>query len=719
MKNMKIFTKLAIGFGILLVSLAVVSLLVFVNLRTIDNMVTEIDDLVKEVDERITEMDELLTIVDDNISMVDDNITIVDDLITQVNDKLSDVVNQIDDAALRALVQEIDDMTTVIDDMTSFIDDVTSEIDDLTTAINDMATEIDDMTSVIDARTTELDNVTTNTTAMIMTIAIVIIILGVLVALYITRSITVPLNRVINVLGDVSEGRLNVNIDKNSITKEETGMLIASALKVIDVINTMVDDLIKLEHEYNKVGDIEYRVNTDKYKNTFKEMMEGVNKLPEAAVGETMVILDSLNNINNGNFDFDVKEFPGKKIVMTESINTSLNNLKAVSNEINSMIDAASVKGDLSFQIDDSLYEGGWRKIMTGLNDIAKAVDAPLTEVNVAMNRLAQGEFDTTVDGNYAGGFKSIQDAVNTTVSTLEGYVKEISSILSMLSKGDLTVSINRDYVGNFSAIKESINNISTSLNKTMSEIASASDQVLSGSKQISTSAMDLANGAQEQASSVEELNASVDLLNQQTRQNAENASNANDLSKTSTVNAQEGNESMHQMLDAMMQIRDSSGNISKIIKTIQDIAFQTNLLSLNAAVEAARAGEHGKGFSVVAEEVRSLAGRSQEATVETTGLIENSIEKVESGSSIAESTSTSLNTIVENFKELSVIIDSISSASEEQAEAISQVSTGLGQISQVVQSNSAVSEETAAASEELNSQAEVLQQLVGFFRLK
>ena len=251
-----------------------------------------------------------------------------------------------------------------------------------------------------------------------------------------------------------------------------------------------------------------------------------------------------------------------------------------------------------------------------------------------------------------------------------------------------------------------------------MSEISAASSQVLSGAKQISTSAMDLANGASEQASSVQELNASVDLISQQTNQNAENAENANELSNRSTQNARDGNEDMKKMLESMMQIKESSSNISRIIKVIQDIAFQTNLLSLNAAVEAARAGEHGKGFSVVAEEVRNLAARSQTAATETTGLIEDSIERVETGSEIAESTAEALDVIVNNANEILQIINSISTSSKGQAEAISQVSIGLQQISNVVQSNSAVSEETAAAAEELNSQAELLQELVTYFKL-
>jgi methyl-accepting chemotaxis protein len=229
---------------------------------------------------------------------------------------------------------------------------------------------------------------------------------------------------------------------------------------------------------------------------------------------------------------------------------------------------------------------------------------------------------------------------------------------------------------------------------------------------------MELADGSSSQAASLEELNTSVELIKKQTRQFADNAGEANTLSNKSTGNAQKGNEAMKQLLGAMQSIRESSNSISSIIKTIQDIAFQTNLLSLNASVEAARAGEHGRGFAVVAEEVRSLANRSQGAATETTGLIEDSLDRVDAGSGIAESTAGALDIIVTNANEVLNIVNDIAASSKGQAEAIGQISVGLEQISTVVQSNSAVSEETAAAAQELTSQAELLRELVAYFKL-
>jgi len=554
----------------------------------------------------------------------------------------------------------------------------------------------------------------------VIALAAVGLVAAIIVLYFIVGRSIAPMKKLGELVSDVSKGRMNVNADRNSVSGDEIGALTLDVLDLVDVIRSIVDDLSNAYQEYMKIGHMHYQISTDKYDNSFKEVIEQVNNLMKQNSIDIFAMLKCLNDVADGNFGvrMDDADWPGEWSEGPKTVNHFTANLNAISREINAMIEAAAVKGDMSFSIDVTKFSGDWEKIMSGLNQIAKAVDAPLTEIRDVMDNLSHGDFSTKVSGRYAGDFKDIQDAVNTTIDSLTGYINEITSVLSQMAGGDLTQTINREFVGSFNAIKESINNISGTLNKTMAEITAASAQVLSGAKQISTSAMDLANGATEQASSVQQLNASIDMINQQTKQNADNAEDASGLANKSTENATTGNAAMKQMLEAMSQIRESSNSISSIIKVIQDIAFQTNLLSLNAAVEAARAGEHGRGFSVVAEEVRNLATRSQSAATETTTLIEGSINRVETGSNIAESTAEALDVIVSNAAEIMQIINSISGASKDQTEAIGQVSVGLSQISQVVQSNSAVSEETAAAAEELNSQAEILQQLVSYFRV-
>ena len=560
---------------------------------------------------------------------------------------------------------------------------------------------------------------TTDQTIMVMIILTIAgVLLGVLIAFMIAKMISKPIQDVVNVMKDVGDGNFNINF-KSNLSKDEVGTMTQSAYGLISTIKGIMDDVSTFAFEAGTNGDLDYRIDESKYHGGYGEMTRGLNTLVNGFVNDILNVIGVMNNVNKGDFQVRLDQLPGKKAILNKAVDDLRENLASVITEINGLIDAAAVKGNLEYHIDETKFDGGWKNIMVGLNHIAEAVDVPIIEIREVMERLIVGDFGKKIDGDYAGDFAVIKEGVNGTIDTLSSYISEISVVLSAVSGGDLTQNITREYVGSFDEIKSSINNISETLNKTMSDITDAAAQVLSGAKQISTTAMDLANGATEQASSVQELNASVDLINQQTRQNADSADTANDLSSKSTQNAQKGNEAMKQMLEAMLQIKDSSNNISAIIKTIQDIAFQTNLLSLNASVEAARAGEHGRGFSVVADEVRNLATRSQESATDTTKLIEDSISRVEVGSSIAETTAQSLDIIVENANDVLSIINNISNSSKDQAEAVGQVSEGLNQISKVVQNNSALSEEAAAAAEELNSQADLLQQMVGYFKLR
>ncbi|HOM02430.1 MAG TPA: methyl-accepting chemotaxis protein [Acetivibrio sp.] len=344
---------------------------------------------------------------------------------------------------------------------------------------------------------------------------------------------------------------------------------------------------------------------------------------------------------------------------------------------------------------------------------ISRIISKPISQMVEAADRLAIGDVDVEVRAQTKDEIGKLAESFRKMIEN----IREQAYIVEKIAAGDMTVDVkvksDKDLLGK--KLKEMVE----TNNEVLSNINEVSVQVAAGAKQVSDSSMQLSQGATEQASSIEELTASLEQVATQTQISAKNANQANELAEVAKSNAEQGNKQMAEMLNAMEEINNSSSNISKIIKVIDDIAFQTNILALNAAVEAARAGMHGKGFAVVAEEVRNLAARSANAAKETTELIEGTIKRTENGTKIARETAEALNKIVEDVAKAASLVNDIAVASNEQAAAITQINQGVAQVSQVVQTNSATSEESAAASEELSSQAEFLRQSVSKFKLK
>lgn len=351
---------------------------------------------------------------------------------------------------------------------------------------------------------------------------------------------------------------------------------------------------------------------------------------------------------------------------------------------------------------------------------ISKEIMRNLKVIGTQIGKLAKGQLSLDLSCQCrTSEMDDMKEALKFSVEELSKYVKSIAYGMGEFAAGNFTIECPVKFLGDFAEIETSIGEFRDKISYIISECGTTSGQVRDGAEQVASGSQSLAQGATEQASSVEQLSATISEISGYISQNAENSKRADSLGKETGEVIDNSIREMRQMLEAINEIQVSSEGIGRIIKVIDDIAFQTNILALNAAVEAARAGEAGKGFAVVADEVRNLAQKSSEAAKDTTALIEKSIQSVQRGNEIAKAANLAFGAVAEKSTEVLSIVGEIAVSSNEQAMSVRQVSQGIDQISSVVHMNSATSEESAAASDELSRQANALRELIGQFKIK
>jgi methyl-accepting chemotaxis protein len=595
----------------------------------------------------------------------------------------------------------------------------------------------------------------TRTIRFMLALAVIGIIAALTLGLVISRLISKPMRQLTEAAEQLAVGDVNVNITTVN-AKDETAILTNVFVKMVDSIrgqaevvakiaagDLKVDVKVKSEHdllaqslavevrtlqaliaETGKLttaasqGQLNVRGDADKFTGDYCRLITGFNQtldavtapLTEAGTVLGKMAVNDYTVAMKGNYQGLLREFSnrinlvqqhllgvqdlfirvaqgdisrleeyrtkGKQSENDRLVPAAIAMMEALQGliEESGVVAEAAVQGQLKVRGNPKKLTGKYQEIVLGINNALDQMAQPVSEALTVLEEMAQGKLDKTMDGIYQGDYARLQEAVNATVQ---------------------------------------------SFNLIIGEINSAADQVTSASRELSLGSEAVSQGAAAQAATVEELSASVATIADQIKQNAVQANRTAQLAEITRESAGHGNEQMRAMFAAMQQINEAARGIAKIIKVIDEIAFQTNILALNAAIEAARAGVAGKGFAVVAEEVRSLAGRSAEAARETAVLIESSIRKTADGTEIADRTAEALDQMVADVSQAVNLVAGIAAASNEQATSITQINQGINQVAQVTQQTTATSEESASASGELLSQAEHLRELVGRFRLK
>ena len=353
---------------------------------------------------------------------------------------------------------------------------------------------------------------------------------------------------------------------------------------------------------------------------------------------------------------------------------------------------------------------------------VRRIIGRPVAELSQAATRIAEGELNQTIHYRSKDELGVLAEDFNRVTVRLRDYVTyidEIAGTLQEIGNGNLDFTLKQEYTGEFSKIKDSLDKISLQLNNVMGQLHASSRDVAAGAEQVSSGAIQLSQGSTQQAAEVDVLAGHISAVSESVRRVAQGAQRARELSQNVKEGLTESSVKMQSLTESIQKISDRSTEIHRIVKIIEDIAFQTNILALNAAVEAARAGEAGKGFAVVADEVRMLAGKSSSAAQETTVLLGQTVDSMEEGAHAAQDTSQSMLAVVAQADEMGELIDGIADYTQQQSANTQEITAGIEQISNVVQTNVATAENSAAASEQLSGQAAMLKELVARFRLK
>ncbi len=553
--------------------------------------------------------------------------------------------------------------------------------------------------------------------AAVLGITLSVILIGIVMAgvtmIYIGRKMK-PLVQMARVSDEIARGNTNVNLP---VTKnDEIGTLSRSFGVVIATFDSLLNDIGELSKEHAK-GNIIAKIDASKYQGSFNEVALATSETAGDYAKMLQEIIYCLSNFAKGNFNVEIKDYPGRKVGITKALLQLNNNLSSVRLDLSHLIEQAS-EGELNFRLEAEKYKGDWQTLVCSLNKLMNTIAEPINETALVLKEVSRGTFSVKMQGVYKGQYLVVKNAINYTVDTIAGYIREISRILNEMSNNNLRQTVDGDYVGEFSLIKDSLNRIIFNFNTILNNLGTTANQLSDGSAIIAQSTNEISSGSGEQAQSVLTLKGLIDEVIESTANDLENTGKAKVIIKESHESINTGTAEMHKLLTSMNELTQVSQSINSIVKVIDNIAFQTNILAVNAAIEASHAGLYGRGFEVVANEVKDLAQKSIESSKEIEKLIKQAVEKIKTGTENANATNLVMQQIINVINSTNNLMDTIAQSATSQVESSDAISKQIEMLLNIADINSSSTEQLVASTEELASQAEELSQTANDFKL-